>query len=124
MPAKGGGPTEREWQRTITDLLSALGFKWSHTYPLRTAVGWRTGTTWRGFPDVVAVRGPFLICIEAKTDTGRADPEQIDCLTRFSCIAGARAWVLRPRDDLQQIAGWLRDPKTAPRVYGFTATVL
>ncbi len=123
MPAKGGGPTEREFQRVITDALDHTAWKWTHVYPLRTAHGWRTGTTWRGWPDLTALRGPYLLAIEIKTDAGRADPEQIDCLTRFSVVAGARAWVLRPRDDIAQIVGWMRDPATAPRVYGFVPNV-
>lgn len=112
--------SEREWQRTLCDALDATGYRWSHTYPLRTQHGWRTGTTWRGWPDLVALRGSWLLAIEAKTDTGRADPEQIDCLTRFSIVAGARAWVLRPRDDLTEIVAWMRDPRNAPRTFGFT----
>lgn len=119
-----GRLTEKDWQCTITDALAATGWKFSHTYPLRTQHGWRTGTTWKGWPDLVALRGTFLLAIECKLDAGRADREQLDCLTRFSVVAGARAWLLRPRDDIAQVVAWMRDPVHAPRTFGFDPQTL
>lgn len=119
MPAADGGPTEKEWQRTVVELLDAMQWANTHTYPLRTEHGWRTGTTAKGWPDLVAIRGAFVVGIECKTDRGRADPEQLVWLSRFSYLAGGRAWLLRPRDDLSLVASWLRTPADAPRVYGF-----
>lgn len=122
MPTTGPKVTEREWQQVLTDALDACGFAWFHVYPLQTKHGWRTPTTAKGIPDLVAVRGPFLVAIEVKGDKGLVGAEQLQWLTRFSVLAGGRAWLLRPRDDIQQIVGWLRDPQSAPRVYGFTPT--
>ncbi len=33
MPAKDGGPTEKEWQRVVVGALETLGWKVTHTYP-------------------------------------------------------------------------------------------
>ncbi len=112
--------TEREWQAVLMDLVTTLGYAHFHVFPLMTSRGWRTPTTARGIPDLCCFRGPYTIGIEVKSDTGKADPDQILWLTRWSVLAGGRAWLLRPSDDLDTIVAWLRDPKDAPRVHGFT----
>lgn len=119
MPATDGAPTEREYQEQLTDLLTVLQWRWFHIYPLQTAHGWRTPTTAKGIPDVIAVRGAYTVAIEVKSDRGAVGAEQLVWLRDWSYLAGGRAWLLRPRDDFQTIVGWLRNPADAPRVHGF-----
>jgi hypothetical protein len=112
--------SEREFQQQITDLLDMTGWAWFHVYPLQTRHGWRTPTTAKGIPDLVCVRPPYTLSVEVKSDKGAVGAEQLMWLERWSLIAGGRAWLLRPADDLQQIARWLQDPEHAPRRHGFT----
>lgn len=112
-------PSERDWQATLVGALEIFGYVVEHTYPLRTQHGWRTGSTLKGKPDLIAVRPPRLLAIECKTDKGRLDPDQRAVLSLYALIPCARAWVLRPRDDWSRIQLWMRLPKDAPAVYGF-----
>lgn len=112
--------SERDWQRTLVEMLDTFGWTHTHTYPLRTQHGWRTGTTSKGFPDLLCVRGPWVLGIEAKTDKGRATPEQLDWLARFAEIPTGRGWLLRPSDNIDDLARWLTRPGDSPRVHGFT----
>jgi hypothetical protein len=110
---------ERDWQATLVAALEAFGYVVEHTYPLRTQHGWRTGSTLKGKPDLIALRPPRLLAIEVKTDVGRLDPEQRAVLSLYALVPSCRAWVLRPRDDWDTIVAWLRRPKLAPQAYGF-----
>jgi len=51
----------------------------------------------RGFPDIVAIRGPRILVAELKTDKGRIGPGQEAWLDAFH-VAGAEAYLWRPRD--------------------------
>lgn len=69
---------EAEFQRTVCDTLDAFGWTWNHT---RRSIGgrgkgWVTATTLRGWPDLVAWRGPRLLFVELKADTGRLTDDQ------------------------------------------------
>lgn len=110
---------EKEWQATLVAALEVFGYVVEHTYPLRTQHGWRTGSTLKGKPDLIAVRPPRLLAIECKTEVGRLDPDQRAVLSLYAEIPSARAWVLRPTDPWDDIQAWLRRPRHAPSVYGF-----
>lgn len=112
---------ERGFQAMIVDLLDTLGYASCHTYPLRTEHGWRTGTTAKGWPDLVALRGEFVVAIEVKSDTGRATSQQLDWLRRFAELGCGRAWLVSPRLDVQLLASWLQYPERAPRRWGFSS---
>jgi hypothetical protein len=114
------GPSEKEWQSTLVDLLEVFGYVVEHTYPLRTEHGWRTGSTLKGKPDLIAVRPPRILAIECKVDREKPTAHQIAVLTLYSLIPNARAWVLRDSDPWDDIQAWVRNPKASPRVYGFT----
>lgn len=119
-PRPGGAMNERNYQDTVVELLHVFGYAVDHTYPLQTKHGfYRTPSTMKGKPDLTALRPPRVLAIEIKTDRGRATTEQVACLTVWSEIPCARAWLLRPRDDWDTLVGWVRSPKHAPRVYGF-----
>lgn len=114
------GPTEKEWQATLVAALEVFGYVVAHTYPLLTKQGfWRTGCTLKGQPDLIALRPPRLLAIEVKADRGRLEGAQRAVLSLYAEVPNARAWVLRPRDPWPDIQAWMRDPKSAPRVYGF-----
>lgn len=104
----------------IVELLDALSWASCHTYPLRTEHGWRTGTTAKGWPDLVALRGEFVVAIEVKSDTGRPTALQLDWLERFALLGSGRAWLVSPSLDTQLLASWLQYPQRAPSRYGFT----
>ena len=119
-----GKAAEKEYQKTVEGALTTLGYEWNHVYPLRTEHGWRTGTTTKGWPDLTAIRGRFILAIEMKgyDRNGRATEfteGQKDWLGRFSHLAGGRAWVFRPTDDWAETQEMLRHPENAPRVYGW-----
>ncbi len=112
------GP-EAAFQATLTDALDLLGYVWDHTYPLRTRDGWRTGSTLKGKPDLIALRPPIELAIEVKTGEGVLAAEQRAVLSLYAQLPHARAWVLRSTMPWPMITGWLQDPQAAPRVHGF-----
>jgi hypothetical protein len=112
---------ESEFQTTLTETLELLGYQTCHVYPLMTKHGWRSGTTAKGWPDVIAVRPPRMLAIEVK-GSGRYNfpDEQRAWLSLFSLIPSCRAWLVNPRDPAwDTLYGWMRRPKLAPAVYGF-----
>lgn len=95
---------EVDWQRTVTDAMDAMGWTWNHT---RRSIGgkgrgWVTATTLRGWPDLVAWRGPRLLFVELKTDTGRLTDEQRRVLGGLTRVARenphVEVHVWKPRD--------------------------
>lgn len=114
------GPSEKEWQATLVAALEVFGYVVEHTYPLMTKQGfWRTGSTLKGKPDLIAVRPPRLLAIECKVRREKPTAEQVAVLSLYSRIPCARAWVLHDADDWTTIQAWLRRPKLAPAVFGF-----
>jgi hypothetical protein len=118
--------SEKDYTRQVTEMLEL--FKWStcHVFPLMDSHGvHRTPTTARGWPDVLALRGPYVIAAELKGyssrgDRGRLRPEQLAWLRRWAQVPTARAWVLDPVDPaFETLVSWARDPLTAPRIYGW-----
>jgi hypothetical protein len=121
--------SEREWQRTLVELLEAFGYVVEHTYPLLTRPKggqpvWRTGSTLKGKPDLIALRPPRELAIECKTDIGRLDPRQAAVLSLHALVPCHRAWVLRPSDPWDDIVAWIRRPATAPMTFGFEPMTL
>jgi hypothetical protein len=111
---------EREFQRTLVQVLEAFGWEVNHTYPLMTKHGWRTGTTAVGWPDLTALREPRILAIEVKGDHTPVEPAQLAWLSLFATVPCARAWVLRPAVPAWPLVqAWIRRPKTAPRSFGF-----
>jgi hypothetical protein len=117
---------EEPWQETVTKLLGSLGIKWMHVYPLRTKHGWRTPTSGplaKGWPDLIGVKGDWWYVIEVKGETTVIEPDQLAVLSHFAGKPYTLVWVIRPTDDLQQIAHWLAAPGTAPPIFGWSPTV-
>jgi len=95
---------EVDWQRTVCETLDVKGWTWNHT---RRSIGgkgkgWVTATTLKGWPDLVAWRGPRLLFIELKADSGRLTAEQQVVLVELQTVAAANphvgVHVWRPRD--------------------------
>lgn len=114
--------SEREWQKTLVVLFETLGYHVNHVFPLQTKHGWRTGTTAEGWPDLMALRREWLIVVEVKSEKGKATDAQLVWLQRFALLPFTRSWILRPSASVQTVAGWLRDPESAPRVHGWQPT--
>jgi len=110
---------EREFQATVVELLEVCGWSWFHIFPLRTKHGWRTGTTSKGIPDLICLRGPDVIAIEVKSDQGRPKPEQVEWLDRFAALDSGHAWVISPDVDFQTLSRWLAHPRLAPVRHGY-----
>ena len=83
--------SERDFQKQVTDLLEANGWLWTHTPDSRRNLGHR------GFPDIVAVKPPYTLFIEIKTDKGRLSPFQKRWIDALNAADGAAA-VIRPKD--------------------------
>lgn len=118
MPPSSG-PSERDWQATLVGVLELFGYVVEHTYPLRTEHGWRTGSTLKGKPDLIAVRPPRILAIECKIRREKPTDEQVAVLSLYSHVPCGRAWILRPSDPWDDIQAWIRTPARAPAVYGF-----
>ncbi len=127
-PAVWGKAAEKAYQDTLIDprdgLLIILGYATNHCYPLQTKHGWRTGTTAKGWPDIIAVRQHFVLAVEVKgfDVKGRPtpfQPGQVEWLELFAEIPTGRAWVLRPTDDWDQTVQWCRHPEDGPRRFGY-----
>lgn len=90
--------SEREFLDQVIDLARHCGWLVHHQRPARTAQGWRSAIQGhKGFPDLVLVRGSYVLFVELKTDRGKTTLEQDDWLDRLR-TAGAFAVVWRPED--------------------------
>lgn len=68
----------------------------------KEAEKWRTPVTSKGFPDLLLMRGPELVILELKSETGKTTPEQDAWLDRWRKVSSARyVGVCRPRDEAE-----------------------
>lgn len=122
MARNAVGP-ERVWQDNVEALLRKHGYVVDHSYQLLTRDGiWRTGSTWIGKPDLVALRPPRVLAIEvkAKGRKGTAGPRQLASLSWWSMVPCARAWLLLPDSvPYDTLVDWIRRPAQAPATFGF-----
>lgn len=86
--------SESQLLDTVTEALTL--YHWRFTHHRRSDRAILMGQI--GFPDVVAVRGRFLIALELKTEQGRVTPEQMAWLDAFNECPAVTAMVIRPRD--------------------------
>ena len=111
--------TEKAFQALLVDALETFGWAVQHVYPLQTKHGWRSGTTLSGWPDLVAIRREFVLCIEVKGERTHIEPRQRAVLELMAQLRASRCWVLRPQDDWREIVEWVRRPAEAPKVHGW-----
>ena len=83
-------PTEKQWQRTVTDLLDTFGWKWFHPFDVRRSR--------EGWPDLFACKDGKALALELKTQTGKVRPEQFLWIAELDAIPGITARILRPSD--------------------------
>lgn len=93
-----GGPalfadtlSEKDWQRTVTELATARGWRWYHPYDSRKSQS--------GFPDLTLVHAGFgrLIFAELKTESGKESADQLNWLDDLRATK-AEVYVWRPSD--------------------------
>lgn len=117
--------SETDWQRVLVLGLEDEGWTVNHIGRARTAKGdWVTPTTSSGWPDLIAVKAHNLLAVEVKDRRRPVEAEQVAWLLLFATIPTARAWVLRPTDDWQAVAAWIKDPDHAPVMHGFDPTMV
>lgn len=93
---------ETAWQAHVEAFARLGRWRWYHAPANRPSVG-RGGKAFHrqtvnpGFPDLVLVRGPRLLAVELKRETGTVSPDQLAWLEAMAG-AGAEVGVWRPRD--------------------------
>jgi VRR-NUC domain len=106
--------TEKQFQKQIIQFARMHGWRIAHFRPAQNSKGqWRTPVTadGKGFPDLVLVRGVYLIFAELKTDKGRLQPEQkqwLEALDTVGITANAvKAVVWRPENwnEIERVLG-------------------
>ena len=87
--------TEREWQRTVMELLELHGWMAYHT--------WSSVHSPAGFPDLIAVRDNRILAIECKTQKGKVTDAQRKWLGALDGVKVIEAFVSRPAPDLSEL---------------------
>jgi len=85
--------SEATFQRQVEDLLTIHGWATFHDLTGKTS-----GNAAKGFPDIIAIRGPRLIALELKTQNGRVTAEQTEWIARFDRVETTDAHIVRPAD--------------------------
>jgi hypothetical protein len=74
-----GQLTEAQWQKQIEQALDVLGWWWMHI-PSNVVVCPHGTKVYRGirkgFPDILAIRPPYILWLELKRERGQLDAEQ------------------------------------------------
>jgi hypothetical protein len=87
--------SEKDWVTWIIRAAQLNGWNAWHPLPARTKDGWRTlGQGNPGAPDIWLARNGVVMGSEAKTNTGRVEPEQRYWLDKL----GPHGYLWRPRD--------------------------
>lgn len=93
--------TEAQWQHQVEQIAHLNGWRLFHApdnRPVTASSGRRYVQNIRaGFPDLVLVRGPRLLFVELKRETGRTTEDQDAWLTDLA-RASAEVYVWRPSD--------------------------
>lgn len=99
--------SEAEWQKTVTVLLTAFGWRWWHAPDNRPVKG-RVQRVRPGLPDLIAVRGDRVIFAELKRETGKPTPEQVDALAALGEATEAYLWRPSDIDEVRRVLmpGW------------------
>ena len=106
---------EKDWQKQVAEALDACGWWWMHV-PSNVVVCPRCHTKVyrgirKGVPDIFAMKPPYLLWIELKTERGQLDGEQKR--VRDLLRACGQIWIhARPRDR-RVLFDWIANPETA-----------
>lgn len=89
MASRPGQVSEREFQRMVVELATALGYRHYHTWnSIHSNVGW---------PDLVLWKPGRFICAELKSQGGKLTAAQREVLSSLK-EAGVESYVWRPQD--------------------------
>ena len=108
--------TEASFTRMVLDLAKLHGWRRAHFRAAMTKKGWRTPVQGdgSGFPDLILVKGCWLIAAELKVGNNEPRPEQTAWLEAFA-LTGAFTYVWYP-DDWSDIEAILLDGPTGGNV--------
>lgn len=87
-PAVVPSMSEKQLQTAVVELAELCGWRYFHTFDARKSVA--------GYPDLTMVRGPRLLFVELKTETGVVSPAQEIWIDTLRAVPGVRALVWRP----------------------------
>lgn len=93
--------SEKEWQRQVEEALKTFGWESWHIPP-NVVVCVRCHTKnyrgiRKGFPDLLAIKPPYILWIELKRERGQLEPEQKHMLEMLKAC-GQIVLHARPRD--------------------------
>ncbi len=81
---------ESEFQSSVLEAATALGWKWYHTRDSRHSP--------EGFPDLVLVKPPRVVFAELKTETGKLSVDQLVWYGLLLQCPSVEVYAWRPRD--------------------------
>jgi hypothetical protein len=96
-----GKLSEREWQKQVETHLTIFGWWWMHIPP-NVVVCPRCHTKIyrgirKGFVDIWAIKPPYMLWLELKTERGQLEPEQRELIDLLRAC-GQTVLHARPRD--------------------------
>lgn len=96
-----GRLSEQEWQKQVEEALRWYGWWWMHIPPNVVVCPGCHRKIYRGiargFPDILAIKPPYILWIELKTERGALDPDQQRVHAMLQ-DCGQRVLRVRPRD--------------------------
>ena len=96
-----GKLSEKKWQLQVERALDAYGWWWNHNPPNVIVCSRCRHRNYRGIekgvPDIWAIKVPYVIYLELKTERGAIKPEQKQVLAMLRAC-GLTAFHARPRD--------------------------
>jgi len=104
---------EKDWQRTLVDLLRLYGWRVCEFRKARIKKDgqdvYRTpfGADGKGMTDLIAIKPPRVAFIENKTERGRLSPEQIIWRELLTACPGVEYYLAKP-SDFEQLKEVLR----------------
>lgn len=96
-----GQLSEKQWQRQLEKALDAFGWWWFHVPANVLVCTYCHRRNYRGirkgFPDILAIKPPYILWLECKTEVGVLKPEQrhVHAMLR---ACSQRVLHVRPRD--------------------------
>lgn len=92
---------EAPWQKQVEEALTLHGWWWNHNPPNVVVCSRCRTRIYRGIkkgvPDIWAIRPPYMLWLELKTERGQLRPEQQQLMTMIRAC-GLIALYARPRD--------------------------
>jgi hypothetical protein len=110
-----GRLSETRWQKQVERALDAFGWWWMHVPPNVIVCEFTGRRHYRGIrkgvPDIWAIRPPYMLWLELKTETGARRPEQDQVMDKIRAC-DLLAIAARPRDR-EQVLALLSHPESS-----------